>query len=115
MASNDNDKRKMDEEMESSMVRKRLRHTDDDGGDDDTDSSDSPEEPEEEEEMEVEVPSEETSMNQLNISQEKLYARRTCNYLFDDNGDTPSSSPDTPSTPESRWCSDEESSDDDGF
>jgi hypothetical protein len=66
MASNDNDKRKMKEEVESSTVRKRLRHTN--GGDDD--SSDSPEE------------EEETSMNQLNTSEEKLYAMCTHGYLF---------------------------------
>jgi hypothetical protein len=56
MASNDNDKHKMEEEPESSVVRKRLWHTNDDGGDDD--SSNSPEE--EEKETEDEVSSEET-------------------------------------------------------
>jgi hypothetical protein len=57
MASNDNDKRKMEEEVESSMARKLLQHTDDDGGDDGSfDSSDS---------LEEEVSSEEMSMNQL--------------------------------------------------
>jgi hypothetical protein len=63
-SSNDSDKHKMEEEVESLMARKCLRHTDDDGGDDDSsDSSDSPEEePKEEEE---EVSSEEASMNQL--------------------------------------------------
>jgi hypothetical protein len=41
MASNNNGKRKLEEEVESSMTaRKRLRHTGEDGGDDD--SSDSP-------------------------------------------------------------------------
>jgi hypothetical protein len=62
MASNDNDKRKMEEEVESSMARKLLQHTDDDGGDDGSfDSSDSLEE----ESLEEEVSSEEMSMNQL--------------------------------------------------
>jgi hypothetical protein len=79
MASNDNDKHKMEEEVESSMKRKRLWHTDDDGGDDG--SSDSPEEepsekePEEEEEAEEEeeVSSQETSMNQLDTYEENMY------------------------------------------
>jgi hypothetical protein len=106
MASNNNDKRKMEEAAESSMVRKRLWHTDDDSSDDD--SSDSSEEEPEEEETE-----EETSMNQLDTSEEKLYARRTRGYLFGDDGDTPSTLPDTPPTPESHRCFDEESSDDD--
>jgi hypothetical protein len=45
MASNDNDKRKMEEEAEFSMTRKRLRYINDDGGNDDSsDSSDSPKE-----------------------------------------------------------------------
>jgi hypothetical protein len=56
MASNDNDKCKMEEEAESSVVRKRMWHTNDDGGDDD--SSNSPEG--EEKETEDEVSSEET-------------------------------------------------------
>jgi hypothetical protein len=42
MASDDNDKHKMEEEAMSLTVRKHLRHTDDDGKDDD--SSDSPKE-----------------------------------------------------------------------
>jgi hypothetical protein len=79
-------------------ARKRLRHTDDNGDEDD--SSDSPqEEPEEEEE---EVSSEVSSLNQLDTSEEKLYARRARGYLFSDDGDTPSTSSDTPPTPESR-------------
>jgi hypothetical protein len=98
MASNDNDKHKMEEEVESLMARKHLQHTDDDDGDDDSsDSSDSleeeslEEEPEEEEEREEEeeTKEEETSMNQLDTSAEKLYARRACGYLFGDNGDPP--------------------------
>jgi hypothetical protein len=127
MVSNDNDKRKREEEAECSKVRKRLQHTDDNGGDDDSsDSFNSPEEESsEEEEMEVveeeedetkeEVSSEEMLMNQLDTIEEKLYARRARDYLFSDDGDTPSTLPDTPPTPESRRCSDEESSDDNDF
>jgi hypothetical protein len=122
MASNNNDKRKMEEETESSMARKRLWHTDDNGGDDDSsESSDSPEEEspkeelEEEEETEEEVSSEETSMNLLDTSEEKLYARRTHGYLFGDDGDMPSTSPDTPPTPESHRRSNEKRSNDDDF
>jgi hypothetical protein len=63
--------------------------------------------------MEEEVSSEETLMNQLNTSEEKLHARRAHGFLFDDDGDTPSTSPNTPPTPESHRRSDEESSDDD--
>jgi hypothetical protein len=114
MASNNNGKRKMEVEAKSStVVRKRLQHTDDD------DSSDSPEEeppqeePEEEEEETEEELSLEVSLMKLDTSKEKLYARRARGYPFDDDGDTPSTSPDTPPTPESRWSSDEESSDDD--
>jgi hypothetical protein len=77
MASNDNDKRKM-------------------------------EEPEEEE-----VSSGVSLMNQLDTSEEKLYARCARGYLFDDDGDTPSTSPDTPPKPKSCRRSDEESSDND--
>jgi hypothetical protein len=111
-----NDKHKMEEEAESSMVRKCMWHTNDDGGDDDNDSSDSSNSPEEEpEEVEEEVSSEEMSMNQLDTSEEKLYARRTHGYPYGDDGDTTSMLPNTPPTLESRWCSDEESSDDDDF
>jgi hypothetical protein len=67
MTSNDNDKLKMEEEAETSTVRKRLWHTGDD------DSSDSPEE---------EVSSEETSMNQLDTSEDKLFARRAHCYYW---------------------------------
>jgi hypothetical protein len=103
MAFNDDGKRKM-EEAESSMVRKRLRLSNDDGSEDDSsDSSDSPEE---------EVSSEETLMNQLNTSEEKLYARCAHDILFNDNCDTPSTSLE-PCTLESHRRSDEESSDDD--
>jgi hypothetical protein len=72
MASNDDGKHKSEEVAESSMARKRLWPSDDDGGDDDSsDSFDSLEEEtkEEEEQPEAEeVSSEETSMNQLNTS-----------------------------------------------
>jgi hypothetical protein len=66
-----------------------------------------------EEEIEKEVSSEETSMNQLDTSEEKLYAKRNRGILFSGNGDTPSMSSEPPLTPESDWCSDEESSDND--
>jgi hypothetical protein len=89
----------MEEEAEPSMARKHLRHTDDDGSDDDT--SDSPEEEELKEETEEEVSSEETSMNQLDTSEGKLYIRCARGYLFSDDGDTPSTSLDTPPTPKS--------------
>jgi hypothetical protein len=70
MTSNDNGMRKLEEEIESSTVRKSLRLSDDDANDDD--SSDSPEEETEEKlEMEEAVSSEKTSMNQLNTSKEK--------------------------------------------
>jgi hypothetical protein len=101
------------EEVESLTARKRMRHTDDDGGDDDSsNSSDSSEEESPEEELEEEeedteeVSLEETSMNQLDTSKKKLYARHARGYLFGDDGDTPSTSSDTPPTPESRWCYD---------
>jgi hypothetical protein len=73
MASNDDGKHKSEEVAESSMARKRLWPSDDDGGDDDSsDSFDSLEEETKEEEEEQpeaeEVSSEETSMNQLNTS-----------------------------------------------
>jgi hypothetical protein len=56
-------------------------------------------------------------MNQLDTSEEKLYARCACGYLFGNNGDTPSTSLDTPPTPKSHRRSDKESSgnDDDDF
>jgi Mg-chelatase subunit ChlI len=99
MVSNDNDKRKMEEEEEAESLmaaRKLLRHTDDNSDDDD--SSDSPqEEPEKEEEVSSEV----SSLNQLDTSEEKLYARHARGYLFGDDDDTPSTSSDTPPTPES--------------
>jgi hypothetical protein len=103
MAFNDDSKWKIEEEAESSMVKKRLWLSNDDGGD--NDSFDSPEE-------EEEVSSEEMLMNQLDSSEDKVYDRHAPGILFSDNGNTPSTSS-QPRTPESRQCSDEESSDDD--
>jgi hypothetical protein len=94
MTSNDDNKRKMEEEAESSMVRKRLRLSDD-GGIDDI-SSDSPEREPEEETEEEEVSSEETSMNQLDTSEEKLHARCACDILFNDDSESPSMSSEPP-------------------
>jgi hypothetical protein len=86
----------------STIARKMQRLSDDDSGD--NDSSDSPKE-----ETEENVSSEETSMNQLDTSVEKLFANRACSS---DDGDTtlPSSEP---HTPESHRCSDELSNDND--
>jgi hypothetical protein len=95
-------KRKMEEAAESSTARKRLWLSDDDGGD--ADFSDSPEV--EETEEEVEDSSEETWMNQLDTSEEKLYAWRACGILFSDDGNTPSMSSE-PHALKSRWCSNE--------
>jgi hypothetical protein len=108
MASNDNGKRKIEEAESSMAARKRLRHTNDDGGDED--SSDSLEE-----ELLLEEEEEEVSSMKLDTSKEKLYARHAHNCLFGDNGDTPSTSSDTPPTQESRRRSDEESSNDDDW
>jgi hypothetical protein len=104
MASNDNDKRKLEEEAEPSTVRKRLQLSDKDGGDDDF--SDSPEE-----ETEYEVSSEESSMK-LDTSEEKLLAKCGRGMIFSDDGNTTSPSSE-PRTPESHWRSDEDSSDED--
>jgi hypothetical protein len=93
-----NGKCKLEEEAaESSMARKRLWLSDDD------DSFDSPEEEEEE------ISSEETSMNHLNTSKEKLFVKRS---RGSDNGNTTSPSSE-PRTPESHRCSNEDSSDED--
>jgi hypothetical protein len=85
MASNDNNKCKL-EVAKSSMKRKRLRLSDDDASD--NDSSDSPKEEmeEEEEETEEEVSSEETLMKQLDTSEEKLFAKRGRVMIFSDDG-----------------------------
>jgi hypothetical protein len=76
-----------------STARKKPRLSNDDGSNDD--SSDSPEE---------EISSEETSMNQLDISEEKLFAKRACGS---DGGDTTSPSLE-PRTPESHWRFDDD-------
>jgi hypothetical protein len=68
----------LEEEADSSMVRKRLRLSNDDTSDDD--SSDSPEE--------EEVSSEETSMNQLDTSEKKLQAKRAHGIIFGNNDGT---------------------------
>jgi hypothetical protein len=70
-ATNDNDKCKLEKEVESSTTMKRSWLSDDAIGDDD--SSDSPEE---------EASSEETSVNQLNTSKEKLFAKRGRSMIF---------------------------------
>jgi hypothetical protein len=103
---------KLEEEVKSSMVRKRLRLSDDDTGDDD--SSDSLEE--ETEEEEEEVSSEETSMNQHDTSEEKLFTKRGRGMIFSDDGDT-TSHLSKPRTPKSHRCSDEDNNneDDDDF
>jgi hypothetical protein len=102
MASNDNSKHKLEEEAESSTAKKRLWLSDNDVGD--FDSSDSLEE--------EETSSEETSMNQLNTSEEKLLAKRARGIVFGDDVDT--TSPLSVSrTPKSRWHSDEDNNDDD--
>jgi hypothetical protein len=105
IASNDNGKRKLEEEAESSIVRKRLRIYDDAGDDDD--SSDSSEEETEEEE----VCSVELSMK-LDTSEEKFLAKRDHSIIFSDDSDTTSPSSE-PRTPKSHVLSDSESSDKD--
>jgi hypothetical protein len=118
MASNDNnDKRKLEEEAETSTVRKRLWLSDDNGGDDNSyDSQYEDMEEEEDEEMEEEVSSKELSMNQVNTSEDKLVAKHSSGLFFSDDGDTtsPSSEPHTLEMPSSRLCSDPDGSDDDG-
>jgi hypothetical protein len=90
MASNDNNgKNKLEEEVEPSTVRKRLWLSDD------NDSSDSLKEEMEEDEMEEEVSLEESLMNQLDTSEEKLLAKRGLGLFFGDDGDTTSPSSDS--------------------
>jgi hypothetical protein len=94
MASNDNGKRKLEEETESSVARKRLQPSDNDGSDDDSsislgEETGEEEMADEEEEAKEEVSSEEMSMNQLDTFKEKLFARRACGMLFSNDGDTP--------------------------
>jgi hypothetical protein len=86
----------LEEEVESSMVRKRLQLSNDDSSNDD--SSDSSDSPDEEEEME-EFSSGETSMKQLDTSEEKLFDKHARGMLFGDDDDTPSTSSE-PHTPE---------------
>jgi hypothetical protein len=115
MASNDenNIKHKVEEEAESTVGRKRLWLFDDDGGDDDS-SGKSAEEIEEGEEVSLE----ESSMNHLDTSEEKLLAKRGSDLFFGDDGDTtsPLSEPCTPETPSSHVCVDDpKGSEDDDF
>jgi hypothetical protein len=101
MASNDNnDKHKLEEEAESSTERKRLWLSDDN-------CSDSPEE----------VSLEESSMNQLDTSEEKLLAKHVRDLFFGNNDDTtsPSLEPCTTKMPSSRVHSDPDDSDNDDF
>jgi hypothetical protein len=118
MGSNDNDKRKLEDEAEFSMASKRLQLFDDNGGDDDSSDSSSEEtenEEEGEEETLEEVSSEGSSMNQLDTSEEKLLAKCGRGIIFSDDGDTTSlsSEPRTPETPSNHVRSDPDSSDDD--
>jgi hypothetical protein len=87
-------------------VRKRLQLSNDDGGDDD--SAELPVE---------EVSLEESSMNQLDTSEEKSLAKHGRGIIFNDNGNTssPSSEPHVPKTSSSHVHSDPDSSDDDDF
>jgi hypothetical protein len=103
MASNDNNRKcKVEEEVESSVVRKRLQLSDDDSNDDS--SSESEEETEEEE-----------SMNQLDTSEEKLMPKCGHNIFFGDDGDTSlsESEPRSLGMPSNHVCSNPNDSDDD--
>jgi hypothetical protein len=102
MASNDNSKHKLEDEAESSMMRKRLQLSDDDD-----DSSDLSKEMEEEE-----VSLEESSMNQVDTSEKKLLAKCGSGMVFSDDGDTTSPSSE-PRSPKSRVSSDLDGSDKD--
>jgi hypothetical protein len=99
-----NEKCKVEEEAESSAVRKRLQLSNDD-------SSESPEVEMEEEEVSLD----ESSMNQLDSLEDKLLAKRSCGLFFSHDGDTTSMSlePRTPKMPSSCVCSDPDGSDDD--
>jgi hypothetical protein len=81
--------------------------SDDNGSDDD--SFDLPEE--------EELPSEESSMNQLDTSEEKSLAKHDRGIIFSDDGDTSSSSskPRVPKTSSSRMRFDPDSSNIDDF
>jgi hypothetical protein len=74
-------------------------------------------EEEEEEEMEEEVSSKESSMNQLDTSEEKLLPKCGRSIIFGDNGNTtsPSLEPRTLETSSSRMRSDPNNNDDDDF
>jgi hypothetical protein len=113
MASNDNNKRKIEEAESSVAVMKRLQFSDDDRCDN---SSGESEEKELEAEMEEEeVSSEESSMNQLDTLMEKLMAKRGRDLFFSNDGNTSlmESEPRSPETHSSRVCSDPDNSDDD--
>jgi hypothetical protein len=117
MASNDNNSKCKLEEAETSAARKRLWLSDNVG--DDVDSSDSEHEDtkeEEDEEMEEEVSSEESLMNQVDTSEDKLVAKHGSGLFFGDNDNTtsPSSDPRTLETLSSRMRLDLDGSDDDG-
>jgi hypothetical protein len=91
MASNDNNgKRKMEEEAETSVVRERLWLSIDNGGNDDSSDSQDEEMEEEEEETETEeeVSSEESSMNQVDTSEDMLVVERGYELFFGDDGGT---------------------------
>jgi hypothetical protein len=64
------------------------------------------------EEEAEEVSSKETSMNQLDASEEKLFAKRGRSMIFSDDGDNTSPSLE-PRTPKSGQHSDEDNSDED--
>jgi hypothetical protein len=124
MASNDNNsKRKLEEEAKTSMARKRLRLSDDAGGDDDSsDSQHEDMEEENDEETDEVVSLEESSMNQVDTSEDKLVAKHSSGLFFGDDGDTtsPSSEPRTPKMSSSHMRldpdgSDNHDSDDDDF
>jgi hypothetical protein len=117
MASNDNnDKRKL-EEAEISVVRKRLRLSNDDGSNDDSSNSQHEDTEEEVEETEEEVSSEESSMNQVDTSEDKLVSKHGSGLFFSDDGDTtsPSLEPCTLETPSNHVRSDPDDSDDDNL
>jgi hypothetical protein len=117
MASNDNNgNRGLEEEVETSAVRKRLRLSDNDGGDDNSSDLQHEDTVEEDEEMEEEVSSEVSSMNQIDTSEDKLVAKHDSRLFFGDDGDTtsPSSEPHTPEMPSSCVRLDPDGSDDDG-
>jgi hypothetical protein len=107
-SNNNNDQRKVEEEVESSAVaRKRLRLSDNDSSNETSGEL--------EEETEEEVSSEESSMNQLDPSEEKLMAKRSCGFFFSNDSDTSltESEPGSTEMPSSYVHSDPNSSDND--